>query len=257
MSKKEKRAERKDIKYIKNYIWVLVLLVGNFTAYYFLISDKSDFTNSFLLNFGTGLLQTIILVILIERKLLKQEEENRQKMQTYALKSLSTNIYDQLGILITFITSSKIPIEELGKQYPSIKDLLKSNYSCESIKKTGFCFDYCDGAVSIKNIQNSNKIFKNNIIDMLAIYSSHLDDDLMDSISKILQNPFYNSFNDSIICKMLEDNPKHTYYFLEEKHQSIHEYINELIKVIEKYNTYNKKDKINIDINIRNWVNKH
>jgi hypothetical protein len=256
MCNRKIREERKDIEYVKNYIWVFLLLVGNFTAYYLLVSNKSDFASNFLLNFGTGLLQTIIIVILIEKKLLKQDEVNRQKMQRYALKSLLTNIYDQMGILITFISSSKISLEELNRQYSSIRDLLKSNYCCESIKTTGFCFNYCDGAISIKKIQNNNNSFKNNLIDMLAIYSSHLDCDLVDSISIILNNYFFNAFNDLIICEMLKSNPDHKFLFLKEQQQSICEYINELIKVIEKNNIYNEKDKIDISISIRDWINK-
>ncbi|MHB8065701.1 MAG: hypothetical protein ACYDG2_24295 [Ruminiclostridium sp.] len=246
----------RDIKYVKNYIWIFILLVGNFVAYYFLVSNKSDFASNFLLNFGTGLLQTIIIVILIERKLLKQQEENRQKMQAYALKSLRISIYNQLDILFSFILSSVKSIEKLGRQYNSIADLLKSNFSHENIQAMGFFADHCDAHVSIIYIRNINKTFKDNIIEMLSIYSSYLDSDLMNSITIILHNSFFNTFNDSFIYETLKNDPDHQYFLLKGQNQSIREYINELISVIEKYNSYNKGNKIDINVAINEWLEK-
>jgi len=246
------------MKSLKSSIIFLLIFLIVFLVLSYIFKNNS-FLSSLLQNVAiSACLATIVSIKMINQVLIKNDEEKKIKYNKVALFTIKTPLKRVLDNLVSFYiygTEKKEKNDNLesffDEEYYSVVKNLKFyfktnhiNLSTNEYMSIIECFSFY---VNNLNINLENMIFKYNI---------YLESDLLDTIEKIINSELYSYFRNFKdfekfeIARIEQIGNKDSVLSYGEASKSFREYIELIIKLIQKFNSLNSENRIIISNNI-------
>ena len=176
-------------KFLRNSYILLILLAFFLLLLYLKNPGTTHWLQDFTLNLMTEIIGILLVVILIDRVININQENERKKLQEIAFQQLRIPLLHHFTLLFNIFKSSVL--EKPKKNYIEVSDLFDDIYFDQityfDFSKPAPIFPQTDWS---NHLSNKSREFKNDLNRTVEKYSLYLESDIIDLIEEIINSSF-------------------------------------------------------------------